>query len=58
MRRISTDHNPQIKLFYRISGSHTGGYKEIYLLAYNATYYAESTKVSEEHVATIFRVEQ
>jgi hypothetical protein len=34
-------------------------YEESYLLVYNAVYSVrESTDVSEEHIASIFRVEQ
>jgi hypothetical protein len=58
MWRISTHHNPQIKLYYTTWGSHTGGYPEIYLLACNAMRYAESTEVSEACVASIFRLWQ
>jgi hypothetical protein len=37
---------------FRIRGSHSGGYEEIYLLGY------KSTESSEEHIFSIFRIEE
>jgi hypothetical protein len=42
----------------RMCGSHSGGYEEFYLLAYNVPVAcSETTDLSEEYVVSIFKVE-
>jgi hypothetical protein len=42
-----------------VSNSHGSGYAEFYLLGYNVRVaHWKSTDVSQEHVASIFRVEE
>jgi hypothetical protein len=39
-------------------GSHPGGYEDVYILEYNAVQSTGSKPTSEEHIASIFRVEE
>jgi hypothetical protein len=47
-----------MRLLNKLVGSHSRGYEDFCPLGYNSVLSIESTYVSEEHFAPIFRVEE